>query len=287
MFSKYRNMRPLTQNVLGDQNNGNIINTITAEVATSSQQLINYNGDWQKTLSKTTSPSSWSDPASATVTSANAPLTATDIFSRDLLAQYASAKQAGEDTSDPQVQADIAGQVMSDGTVLATAKVYDKSSVKISADNSIAALKQYGDTISTIFKTNIDTSQPNELSVVQDSVSQNDPTILKKLDPIIANDTKILNGLLTTRVPSGMIAIHLSLINAVNELIFADQSFTKTFSDGISSLQGLGLYQKATQGVADALTSIENYFFVMKVSFDPSESGSVFTVQPSTTESTQ
>src|SRR5205085_521063 len=101
---------------------------------------------------------------------------ATDLFGKKLFAQYVAAKQAGQDTSANDTQQYIVGQVLGDGTLLPTAKIYDKSSFTIIPNNDIAAIKTYANNIAVILNTH-QSNNRYELAIVEDSLDKNKPEI--------------------------------------------------------------------------------------------------------------
>ena len=276
IFSQYRN----SSNSNGISVNENSVTPLLVATTTSTLEPVPYSGDWQKTLSTAAGSSSWATPKSASSASGadNTPLTRTDIFSRDLFARFVEAKKNGEDTSATATQLAIVGQVMKDGTILPSPKVYGKNNIRIGNDNSLVAIKKYGNTIATIFKTNIPGNQPNELIIVQNALDNNDPSILKKLTPIITSYQKTIEDLQGVVAPSGIADFHLGLVNAMSEITFSDQGMTKTFTDGITSLQGLGLYKQSINDLSNAFNSIARYFVTVNIVFGPAEPGALFNI---------
>jgi hypothetical protein len=278
LFSEYRNGYAASEINAQEAASQTII---TPQVATSAIQSITYSDDWKKTL-LLAGTSSWMDLPSNTgsyFSPGQSVTGATDLFGKQLFAQYVAAKQAGEDTSATDTQQYIVGQVLADGTVLPSPPTYDKSNFSITSDNSNAALAKYGNDLASLLNTEASKHQTSELAIAQDSLDSNDPSILKQLDPIIANDQILLKALLAEKVPSALADFHVEILNAVSEIIFADQGLTKTYSDGIVSLQGLGTYQK---GIGDLTTALENlvrYFALVKVVFQPTDPGFVFMTQ--------
>ena len=57
------------------------------------------------------------------------------------------------------------------------------------------------------------------------------------------------------------------IINAINEILFADQGFTKTYGDGLTSIQGLSEYKKGVQDLSNAFTALVQYFNANDIPF--------------------
>jgi hypothetical protein len=261
-----------------DQSQNSIMLPIlTASATSSDQNNINYGGNWEKTLSTSVS-GSWGNSTSSSATS-SAPLTPTDVFSHDFFTRYAQAKNSGADLTDPNVQQAIADKVLSDGTVLQKPHIYTQSDLKISSDNSSAAIKTYGNAAGLVFAEYFIKHQ-NEMDIIQSSLNDNNPTELKQLDPIIAEYQGLMQGELAVTVPASVASFHLALVNAFSELTFADQSFEKTFSDGLTSLNGLGSYQQGASDLNDALNGIETYLAAGNITYTTQEPGIIFTYKP-------
>jgi hypothetical protein len=278
LLSEYMNGSGAT-NAAQYGNAGSVVNPV---IATSTVEPITYNDDWQKTLFNTASSSSWLDISNSGAAVSSTPesdLSATDILGQDVFAEYISAKQAGEDTSATDTQIAIAGQVLADGTFLSSPKVYDKSDFRITSDNSTAALLAYGNEVATIFQENNPPS-PNEIVIVQDALNNDDPDALKKINPILADYTAVLKGLLALKVPSAVADFHKNLLNGMSELVFADNGFTKIYSDSLVSLQAITMYQNSLKDISTALSGLVQYFMLANVTFPPNDPGAaLFTIK--------
>lgn len=263
LISEYENRVTIAQeNSSSQTSDQNSQNQLILATTTMYNTPIVSQGNWQKALSTAFGTSSaWTNGAVNSISAtAQATLTPTDMFSEDLFSKYASYQQAGADLTDPDTQQQLIGQVMADGTYIPTPQTYDLSSLKISPDNSTTAITVYSTGLQTIFENDLGPSQPDELTIVQESLNNNDPSILKQLDPIIASYTLLLKDLLAMRVPESMADMHINLVNALSEVLFADQGFTQTYTDGLTSIQGLSEYKKGVQDLSDALTAILQYF---------------------------
>ena len=280
VFSNYKSsLTPVTSSA-----NQNLFQAVTSEVATSSVGAIAYDANWQKTLSKISdASSSWTSAAATDDTGYFTPgqtvSGATAFLGKDLFARYIAAKQNGYDTSATDTQETIVGQTLADGTLLLSPKVYDDTSFTIVSDNSPAAVTKYGNDLGRIFKTSFAVKHRNELTIVQDSLNQNNPATLKELDPIITNYQVVMKSLLALQTPSTLADFHKDLVNAISELIFADQNLTKTYSDGVTSLQGASVFQQASIDLRSSIYALASYFVTAGISFGSNDPGSLFTIQ--------
>lgn len=261
LISEYENRVAASQESASEQNSQGQATNILATTTMYNTPIVSE-GNWQKALSDAFGTSSaWRDSTTnSTSATAEATLTPTDMFSEDLFSKYASYQQAGADLTDPDTQQQLIGQVMADGTYIPSPKTYDISDIKISSDSSTDAVITYSTNLQTIFEKDLGPRHQDELTIVQTSLDNDDPSILKQLDPTIASYTLLLKDLLAMRVPTNMADMHINLVNPLSELLFADQGFTQTYTDGLTSIQGLSEYKNGAQDFSDALTAIIQYF---------------------------
>ena len=59
----------------------------------------------------------------------------------------------------------------------------------------------------------------------------------------------------------------------MNEIVFADESLAKVYSDGITSLAGLSAYQKGVVDLSNAITEVGQYLKSSNITFTPTEAG--------------
>ena len=105
----------------------------------------------------------------------------------------------------------------------------------------------------------------NEATYARDSAEQNDPSILKSIDPIITSYKNILNGLLGMTVPPTIASMHLNLVNAMSERLSVAEILRMTDTDPAASLEGAGQYLTALQDLSNAFGAIRQYFTTLKV----------------------
>ena len=266
VVSKYQN----DANVAQQQQVATLNKAIMTATTSIQNSLVAYEGNWQKSLSGTLGASSTWATGKATPVQNN--LTATDLFSRDLFSKYAEYQKAGVNFNDPQIQQQITNQVLADGTYIATPKVYTTKDIVITPDNSLLSVKRYVNSVVTIVKSNT-TVHSYEPDIVQNSLNTKNPDLLKQLDPIIASYQNILKNFIATPAPSALTKIHVDLVNAMSEIVFADQSLAKVYSDGITSLAGLSAYQKGVLDLSNAITEIGQYLKSANITFTPTEAG--------------
>jgi hypothetical protein len=202
-------------------------------------------------------------------------LTPTDQLSRDFFARYMVLNQAGL-ADDPDSQANLIGEVLKDGVVLQKPKVYTAADIKITPDNSVQGIRAYGNLVGGIFASNYNPKTRNELVIAKESVDQEDPAILKEIDPIIVSYKNILTGLLKTPTPASQSETHLMMVNGMSTALFSAESLRKIDKDTLSGIQGSSVWLGAAQTLNKALNSLKTVFAANGISYSPGEGGSFF-----------
>ncbi len=196
-----------------------------------------------------------------------------DVISREFFARYMELRQLG--ISDDKYSQQELVQKTVDSLPSAAAKPYVMSEIKVKADNSKEAVKQYGNEMIDVFKKYVVSSR-NEGLIVKDALQKSDPEILKELDPVVESYKNIVNALLKIEVPRSMDILHLELLNSVNSILFVMQSFRAALTDPISGLNAVSQYMLVTQKFASALQAIQSYLTYLGIIYSPSEPGFYF-----------
>ncbi len=212
---------------------------------------------------------------SAVANATNQKLSQTDKIARDFFAKYMELKQLGLST-DKTSQQQLVGQVLRSGIVLETPKTYTLKDILTISDNSPASVKQYGNELGAIFKKYVLTKSRNETVIAKDSLDNDDPEILKELDPIIASYRNILNAILKVKAPQTLTSTHLGMVNGMSSLLFVSESLRKIDKDALSGIQGTNTYLAATQGLARTFDELKGYFKSLGITYTAAEGGSFF-----------
>ncbi len=210
-----------------------------------------------------------------TTISSDPNLTQTDKLARDFFAHYVELKQAGM-SNDKDSQAEITNTLIQNGLLAATPKLHTPKEIKTKVDNSVAAKTLYGNEIGLVFKQNQLLGR-DEAVIAKESQEQEDPEILKEIDPIIAKYKAIIAGLLKISVPSDIASLHLDLINAVSRFLFVAESYRQMGVDPIRGLQGAKEHIPAGQALADAFQAIRNLLLGSGIKYAKEEPGNMFT----------
>lgn len=216
--------------------------------------------------------------ASATGTSAGGAaiekLTATDKVGRAFFSRYMALQQQGIAT-DKESQEELVNDVLAGGILTSGPYIYSDKEFKVGSDTSLDAVKKYGNTVGTIFKTYGVTSR-NEAVIVQESLKTENPAILAELDPILMSYKNITNNIVRTTVPPSIFEQHKALVQALSSAVFIIESFKKVNIDPVVALGALAKYQDTSRDINNAIQELRTQFFVLGITYAPSDPGVMF-----------
>lgn len=171
-------------------------------------------------------------------------LTQTEKFSRELFATVAALNQNGQVD---QATIDALGNSLAEKVQNPIIrKIFLISDIKISINDDVNAINKYMDDLLNIHK-KYPATKYTALNVLQEFTADEDnvdPSILKKLDPIIIQTNKIINAMIKTDVPKSISIFHLNIINSL-ERLSENLSDIKLFdTDPIVSFGAISQYNK-------------------------------------------
>ncbi|MDE2037604.1 MAG: hypothetical protein KGI69_00035 [Patescibacteria group bacterium] len=225
--------RPSTENVQAD----------AATVPTDSEWRNEFFG--QSTSTMTTSP--------AKIGSTTQALTLTDRLGRDLFSKFVDLKQA-----DLIGNADVVDQT-ADNLVTASygqvkPKTYSQSDLILTAATGTAAFQAYGNAVVSVF--NSYKASRNGSAIMQDYLTNSDPSILSQLDPAIAEQKAMIAELLAIPVPLAFAGYDIDAVNAMSSLEAGTEAMRSTGADTVKGMVGIGMHTSAAQSLVDALDAI-------------------------------
>ena len=224
--------------------------------------IASSSNDWQKQFINTSATnSSFKVPKNSKSDSTKPEvLTATDRFARDFFLKYMQLHKAGQD-SDQTAVSEASDQVItnhvSDIQLPRTYSIYD---LKVSTDSDDATMKDYSRSIVTILTAYMPSADNNEAVITINALDKGDMTILKQIDPIIANYKSAVSALLKVTVPKPVANYHVQLINGVGIALFNAQALRTTDVDPIRGMDAVGLEMTGLETMDTALTNIKQYF---------------------------
>jgi len=257
VFAEYRNVIPAQTEYTAPVVSAYSVNATSTAMA---------DNDWQKVLVGTNPTAAKQKSLSGgTRLAQSQPLTETDLIGQALVAQYLQLGQSGTAVNSNSINAAVS-QVLNNPNIVTPAKTYTFADIKIGKDDGATSTLKYGAALGTLFNNN-NTQENDEAVDARDSVEQNDPTILAKIDPIITAYKNILNGLLAMTSPPTLAKIHLDFINAMSERLSTAELLRKINIDPAAGLRGAGQYINGLNDLSDAFHELQRYLGTRGINF--------------------
>jgi hypothetical protein len=137
-----------------------------------------------------------------------------------------------------------------------TTKQITLADLDIIEKSDIENIKNYGETLGNILKTNKPEKLINELLIIQESFKNEDPQKIRELEQVIFIYEKISEQMLKMSVPSFFKEVHLDMVNGVLGITDGLKKIMETFNDPIAGLNGVGIYQNKAEQFIQALKAI-------------------------------
>lgn len=199
-------------------------------------------------------------------------LTKTDVLARQLFAEYAKLKQSGQSVSSTTEQLLIAKLLAEDSTE--PPRLYTEAEISVIKDDSILALKKYGNDMGKILKRNpYEVTKNGELVIFQNAIEKDDRVEIARLDLIIANYQTIVADLLRVSVPESLVKEHLAFVNNINAVLQGIKDMRGIFEDSYTALSGLKRYTEARSNLVVSINAIRAIFKGKNIVFSEVEDG--------------
>ena len=203
-------------------------------------------------------------------------LTETEKFSQEFFAEYLSLKQSGVDLNEQEVQDFLINSTFEKAQVEIKKDSYTPTDLNIIQDDSVDAIKKYGNEMGNIIITYSIESE-NEAVILKRALENNDKEEIKKLEPIITAYKNHLDKFLNVPVPQSATITHLKIINSFSLIASTIEGMRAVFSDPLIALNSVAVYQDNAQELGDSFLGSNEYFKIKDISFDKNEAGYVFT----------
>lgn len=186
-------------------------------------------------------------------------LTVTDTFARDFFAKYIALQQSGTKvTSDNADQ--IAGDYLNSATLPSiSAKQYTQADLLLT-DSDRAHISNYQTAMNSVFNKYWPTGEKNELNIMQQALTNNNPKTLSDLTAIISAYQLALNNILAISVPKLAVSLHLNVVNSLAVYIQVLKTVQLSYTDPLSGLAGLQAFQTSRSNIAVSVTNLQLYF---------------------------
>jgi hypothetical protein len=166
--------------------------------------------------------------------------------------------------------------VLTSKNVVTPARMYTEGELRVVADNNPAAIKNYGNEIALILKSDPYAGGDNALTILNRSIQQNDKKEIEKLDSIISGYQVMLTQMLQASVPKSAIGPHLRMTNALSGMLNALKQMRSVFTDPVSAVVAVGHYADTLRGIPTAFSELQKFFKDKDIQFNANEHGVIF-----------
>ena len=184
-------------------------------------------------------------------------LTQTEKFSREFFATVATLSQNG---AMDQATADKISDSLAERIQNSTPqKIFTLIDIKISTDNSVQAIKNYNNTLNSIYQKN--PLKYTVMDVLQKFIGDGnnvDASALSQLDLIIKQTNRIIDGMVKMSVPQYLALLHLDLINRLQRLVENLNDIKLYDTDTVVALSGISKYDQNTTALESAVNKLIN-----------------------------
>lgn len=240
--------------------------------------------DWEEVL-RGTDPHTYTKPTEATEVPATTtdpytpPTTVTDRFAEQFLEDIVRSGAGTDITEEDKAQ--LVSKSISTLTAETKDRLYTRADIKSVADNDLAALHTYGNELSTIIGKPATTNE-NELLIFERAVvKENNPEVLKELQPIAQAYIDMISGLLLLETPSTLSKQHVDLLNTLVMIHTDIVAMQEAFSDPLRALVRVKRYYDDAQGLFYALDNIRTALEARGVVYTSTEPGIfLFSLRP-------
>jgi len=209
----------------------------------------------------------------ATQTNSEEDSTLTDLTAQRLLFEYLNAQKDGPLTADATNSLVDSFSYVADSELV---DIYKNSDIKISSDNSVEALKLYGNEMGAVIKNGHKNINNLALLVFFEAVSNEDEEKIKELTKIIISYKNIAKSGLNVVTPNTVADLHLSFLNNFQNIGVALEKMQTFFKDPLLSSLGVDQYQKTSTLMLNDFNNLNNLFTKNNIYFAPNESGYLF-----------
>ena len=185
--------------------------------------------------------------------------TPTDIFTREFMSTVLALRQSGNLTPDALTK--VAQTIGNDvDNKHANPVTYSMSDLKIVSTGTLKEKIAYEDALKTLISQYDNVDLGSELSIISDSLNQNNSGSLKLLDPIAVAYVDLAKKIVALKTPSEISQNALDLANATAEMGQTLAHIENLYTDTIHGMVSLDDYVKASDQADRATTTIASYF---------------------------
>lgn len=163
-------------------------------------------------------------------------LTDTDIFGRNFFTTYMELRNSGLTKNEKVITTATQNLIEESLADEERPRVYRNDDIKIIQATDINTLIQYGTTFYDVINTYGSDQYNNEAEIAGQALESQDMSLLKKLDPLIANYNKAISILTTMPVPKSVTTYHLELLNGFSIALSNATAFKSLDKDPMKSV---------------------------------------------------
>jgi len=240
--------------------------------------LISTSTDWKKNFfGNVATGSSFSTTKSGVSTSPEEKLTATDRLSRDVFTQVMNLNQTGLINNNAVVSNTVSGLLAKNYSSSDEPRTYAMTDILINPDNSISALKAYGNGVGSVLET-YGPKQDNATLALA-GIQGKDPAYGKELQANADDYHAILTRLLAIPAPQSVSAYHLGIVNGASYMMYIASALSVAGTDAMRSMEALGMYQTAFSDGLQNLLMIRHALATAGIIYGTGEGGIFFTTK--------
>ncbi len=197
------------------------------------------------------------------------PTTLTDSLSQSLISNYLSMKQSG--TLDADNATNLIDQSLE--YIANSAPVSQISNLNLSSKNDVAAMKQYGEDLGKVLKSNRPKNPKNELEILTAIATNKDQSKIKELEEVNMVYRNILIDLSLIKVPKLFATSHLDMITGLNQVSSAISDMQIVLNDPIKGVVALETYKNGSYLFATPLQATIAYLKKNNVVYEQGSGG--------------
>jgi hypothetical protein len=201
----------------------------------------------------------------------------TQTFAQEIFAKYMTVKDGGVALDTKSIEELSKSFVDESSSLELTAPTYSMSDINILYHESSGDIRTYGNNLGKTLAESTPGGVANEMLVTLIALRDNNPDVLKQLDPTIAGYKKFIGGLRTMKVPEGAASYHIALLNALSQSQKSIEDMQSIFIDPIRGAPSLNNYSIGAAALSKAVQDLNHYFGENSVSFTTTEPGYTFT----------
>ena len=248
------------------EDNAVTVEPSTADIVQSAASTASSTGtDWRKQFTDASITGSYETASgNSSPSEKTAPLTMTDKLGQELFTRYMELKQANL-LNDPDVVNQTASDLVTASVGSAQSRSYTESDIPIIPASDGKSLSAFASAVEQTVE--LYDATESESSIMSEYLNNSDPSVLKRIDPIIATYKRIIAGLLSIPTPQSMSTYEIGLINSYSSLEFAAEALRATDTDIVRGIAGVSAHVSGVDQLTSSLLSMQGALDQQGVSF--------------------